>query len=195
MKLRQLFILTYKSSEKSFTKSVYKEVMSCALRLTASSVTKLLKYQNVIKGALPSVRNAVSQVKFVDRSEDTTQEYGKSFDTSPSLEHVKIHMQHTGNSVSINMESVPTSLQKELLDNLGLLLNNDTEFDQIPSVTYNFVSEEVYRNRLYMPFRRLGYKCVFTRYNHDKGLASFKVEEPNDQIRYSYYRSGLPNSS
>lgn len=169
--------------------------MSSALRLTAPSVTKLLKCQNVMRVALPSVRNAVSQVKMVDRSENTTQEYGKSIDTPPSLEPVKLHIHQRGNSLNINMESAPTSLQKELIDNLGLLLKNDTVFDQIPSVTYNFVSEEVYRNRLYMPFRKLGYKCVFTRYNNDKGLASFKVEEPNDQIRYSYYRSGLPNSS
>ena len=116
-------------------------------------------------------------------------------ETPPKLEAVQVHIRNTGDKLHINLENVPTAVQKDLIDNLGLFMNNCKESDHIPSVSYNFISEDVYRDKLYMPFHKLGYDCVFSRYNNDKGLASFKLEGANDQIRYSYFRSALPNKT
>ena len=114
-------------------------------------------------------------------------------DTTPSEEAFKMYINNTGDTLSINLENVPNGLQKELIDELGLFLTSNSGLEQTPNVKINSLSEDVYRYKLYMRFRKLGYDCMFTRYNGDRGLASFKLEGGESKIRRSYYRSGLPN--
>ena len=113
-------------------------------------------------------------------------------DTTPSEEAFKMYINNTGDTLSINLENVSNGLQKEIIDELGLFLTSNSGLEQIPNVKINSLSEDVYRHKLYMPFRKLGYDCMFTRYNDDQGLASFKLDT-DSKVRRSYYRSGLPN--
>lgn len=92
----------------------------------------------------------------------------------PNEKTYPIYVNRTDSSLNINFENVTNSLQKEMFDSFGLFLTNDAD-EQAPNVRYNGVSEEIYRNKLYMSFRKLGYACLFTRYNHDRGLAIFRL--------------------
>lgn len=109
-------------------------------------------------------------------------------------EAFRVDMTSTGDTLNINLENFTKDLQKEIVDQLGLFLSADTDLDKIKNVSFCSVSEEVYRQKLYMPFRKLGYSCVFTRYNDDRGRAIFKLEDATENnVKRSYYRTGLPN--
>ena len=113
----------------------------------------------------------------------------------PKEESHKIHLHTTDDTLKVNLEHVCSNLQKELIEQLGPFLKETAHNDQIPNVSFNYVTEDVYRNNLYMEFRKLGYECVFTRYNHDTGLATFSLKDPEEpEVKYSYFRSGLPNT-
>ena len=108
-------------------------------------------------------------------------------------------MRKADDSLNINLENISHEIQKELIDKLGLFLQFHNDSAQIPAVTFNYLSEEVYRYGLYMGYRKMGYDCKFTKYNNDRGLATFKLigsEHARDcaKCTSSYYRSGLPNN-
>ena len=105
-----------------------------------------------------------------------------------------VHLFSTSDDLKINLEHVSSSLQKELVEHLGPFLKEATDEEQVPNVSFNHVAEDIYRNNLYMTFRKLGYECVFTRYNHETGLATFTLTDPDQPAaKRSYYRSGQPN--
>ena len=114
-------------------------------------------------------------------------------DSTGSEKEFQMYINNTGDTLSVNLENVSNSLQKEVIDKLGLFLTSEPGLEKIRNVKFNSLSEEVYRHIMYMPFRKLGYDCMFTRYNDDRGLASFKLEDTERNVRRNYYRSGLPN--
>ena len=113
----------------------------------------------------------------------------------PCSENHRVHVQQVGDTLHINLELISNDLQKELTDQLGPFLKLEPDSEVFSSVTFNYLTEDVYRNSLQRQFRKLGYDCVFARYNGARGLASFNKIEPEDvQVKRSYYRSGLPNN-
>lgn len=169
--------------------------MASVLRMTASSAAKVLMRQNATQLTLTSARNLMTQAKVAVKNE-SMQDYDQSTEnteTTPSLKALQVYTSKKGDSLQFNLENVKSNQQKDLIDSLGLFLNTKINLEEIDIVKYNFVTEEVYRYMLCMPFRKLGYDCAFTKYNHDKGLATFKVSDPNEQISYSFYKSELPN--
>lgn len=169
--------------------------MASAMRRITSFGVNLLMHQNAKRVPLTSARHVLSQVKLVDQYDqcEHIQDYGRYTEHKPRLETFKVHMNKTEGNLHISLENVTTDLQKDLINNFGLFLNNSAESEHLQSVNYNFISEEIYRYILYKPYRKLGYDCVFTRYNNDKGLASFKIEENKDHVRYNVYKSVRPN--
>ena len=112
----------------------------------------------------------------------------------PNEETHNIHLYRTSDDLKVNLEHICSSLQEELVEHLGPFLKEATDDEQVPNVSFNHVAEDIYRNNLYMTFRKLGYECVFTRYNHATGLATFTLADPEKHAtKYSYYKSGLPN--
>lgn len=103
-------------------------------------------------------------------------------------------MNNTDESLKVNLEHMPNGLQRELVEELGPFLQINESEEQVPEVTFNYLSEEVFRTNLYMAFRKMGYDCTFSRYNHDKGLATFILSDhEGSSKKYSYFRSGQPN--
>ena len=115
----------------------------------------------------------------------------------PSHEETyKIHMHTSENALQVNLEHVSNTMQRELIEQLGPQLKATADEEQIPNVSFNYLAEEIFINNLHMTFRKLGYEGTFTRYNNDKGIATFKMVDPEeDSLRkkYSYFRSGQPN--
>lgn len=166
--------------------------MASVLRMTVSSAAKVLMRQNATRLTLTSTRNLMTQAKVAVKSE-SMQDYDQSTETTPCLKTLQVYTSKIGDCLQFNLENVESHQQKDLIDSLGLFLNTEIKLEETEIVKYNFVTEEVYTYMLYMPFRKLGYDCAFTKYNHDKGLATFKVADPNEHINYSFYRSELPN--
>ena len=106
-----------------------------------------------------------------------------------------MHVANVGDTLTINLELIANDLQKELIDQLGPFVKVEPDTELFSKVIFNYLTEEVYRNSLQRQFRKLGYDCMFARYNSDRGLASFNKTEPEDiQVKRNYYRSGLPNN-
>lgn len=106
----------------------------------------------------------------------------------------KVHMYTTDDTLKVNFENVSNDVQRELLEQLGPFLKERAETEQVPHVNFNYLAEEVYINNLNMTFRKLGYDGTFTRYNHDKGLATFTLSDEEGYIqKYSVFKSGHPN--
>ena len=110
-----------------------------------------------------------------------------------------LYIHKTRDELKVSLENVPcNSLQGEMVDKLGPYLKTTVTEEKVPSVMFNHVAEEVYLNSLYMTFRKMGYTCSFSRYNGDKGVASFQKVNTEEQAqreppRYSFFRSGKPN--
>ena len=117
----------------------------------------------------------------------------------PQGESYRIHMNTIEDTLKVNLEHVSNSMQRELLEQLGPQLQATVDAEQIPNVSFNYLAEEIFINNLYMTFRKLGYEGSFTRYNNDKGIATFKMVDPEEENtfmrKYSYFRSGQPNLS
>lgn len=126
-------------------------------------------------------------------ADDTYQDHGPESSDTTSEKEFQMYITNTGDTLSVNLENVSNSLQKEIIDKLGLFLTSKSDLEKVRNFKFNSVSEDVYRLLMYMPFRKLGYDCMFTRYNDDKGLASFTLEDAERKVKRNYYRSGLPN--
>ena len=108
----------------------------------------------------------------------------------------RIHMHTSENALQVNLEHVSNTMQKELIEQLGSQLKATADEEQLPTVSFNYITEDIFINNLYMTFRKLGYEGTFTRYNNDKGIATFKMVDPEEDSlmkKYSYFRSGQPN--
>ena len=126
-------------------------------------------------------------------ADDTVQEYGQQSDSTEG-ETFQMYTNNTEDAFSVNLENVSSDLQKDLIDKLGLFLTNEPpDLKKLRIVKFNNISEDVYRQKLHMSFRKLGYDSLFTRYNHGRGLASFKPEGLEKKVKTNYYKSGLPN--
>ena len=120
---------------------------------------------------------------------------------SVQLQCEKIHINTGKDALKVNLEFASKAMQRDLIDQLGPKLNAIAIADdkQIPIVRFNYLTEDIFINKLRKDFRTLGYNGTFTRYNHDKGMATFELmakqrgEEGFVLKRYSYYRSGQPN--
>ena len=111
----------------------------------------------------------------------------------PREETYRIHMQTSEDALKVNLEHVSNTLQRELIEQLGPQLKTE---EQLPTVSFNYITEDIFINNLYMTFRKLGYEGTFTRYNNDKGIATFKMVDPEEDSlmkKYSYFKSRQPN--
>ena len=107
-----------------------------------------------------------------------------------------VYIHKTRDELKVSLENVLSNgLQGEMVDKLGPYLTTTVTEEKLPRVMFNHVAEEVYLNSLYMTFRKMGYNCSFSRYNGDRGVALFRKEETEEQIRprYSVFRSERPN--
>ena len=116
----------------------------------------------------------------------------------PSEEKFRLHINTVEGTLKVNLEFVSNTMQRDLIEQLGPQLNAIVDEDHLPIVRFNYLAEDIFINNLRMTYRKLGYKGSFTRYNHDKGIATFEMinhEDREDTFlkRYSYYRSGQPN--
>ena len=81
------------------------------------------------------------------------------------------------------------------MDQLEPYIQTTVNEEKLQSVTFNHIAEEVYLKNLKMNFRKMGYHCLFTRYNGDKGMATFQRENPEEgEIKHSFFRSEKPNT-
>lgn len=164
------------------------------MKMTASSSMKMMMRQKVVGAMLQSAKGIMSQAKFDHGSETDYHDEEHTIDHVPKAERLRIHVNNTDEFLKVNLEHVPSNLQKELAEELGPFLQINESDEHIPEVTFNYLSEEVFRTNLYMAFRKLGYDCTFSRYNHDKGLATFTLADHEGPSRkYSYFRTGQPN--
>ena len=119
------------------------------------------------------------------------------FSETRSPETHLIYMHDFGEVLNVNLENIPKNLQREIIDKLGPFLTPETDGLERTHVRFNYLAEEIYIKNLFMSFRKMGYDCVFSRYNNDRGLASFTrshVDSDSVKPTYSYYKSGLPNN-
>ena len=113
----------------------------------------------------------------------------------PNFETHKVFMHKTRDELRFNLEHVLSNgEQEEIVEELGPFLKTSTNDDKIPNVTFHYIAEEVYLKKLCRPFKRIGYHGVFTRYNADKGIASFNRRPDADtDVKYSVFKSEKPN--
>lgn len=88
-----------------------------------------------------------------------------------------VHKLETTKSIHVNVVELTPELQivfaKKLLEEYKELL----EENDIKSVSFNNINEDVFRYHLNMPLRRHNFVSSFQRYNGDKGLAIFTRKE------------------
>ena len=127
-----------------------------------------------------------------------TEEAPKKVTTQEISEAHDLYIHKTRDELKVSLENVHcNTLQGDMVDKLGPYLKTTVTEEKVPNVMFNHIAEEVYLNSLYMTFRKMGYTCSFSRYNGDKGVASFHKanpeEESQSQPKYSFFRSGKPN--
>lgn len=176
--------------------------MASVMKLTSSAAGKLVMRQ----GVLQALRGAASQVKLANAGEEVSkseaaksEEVQKKVTTQEISEAHDLYIHKTRDELKVSLENVHcNSLQGDMVDKLGPYLKTTVTEEKVPNVMFNHVAEEVYLNSLYMTFKKMGYSCSFSRYNGDKGVASFHKVNTEEQSqsqtpKYSFFRSGKPN--
>lgn len=80
----------------------------------------------------------------------------------------------TPNNIHINVEKLSEELQNIFIDNYIERIRTLVTYKEIVNISFNFVNEDVFRRKLYIPIRKLGFISSFQRYNDNRGLAHFK---------------------
>lgn len=153
---------------------------------------RLILSQGARQAMLTSTKGAASQAMASARGFDV-EESESAPQRVQEFDNVYVDQSHEELKVSLE-KVISNSLQGEVLEKLGPFITRTVDKDKLPTITINHIAEEVYLRHLYMPLRKLGYHCVFTRFNGDKGTAFFQREsEEEPHVTYSYFRSDKPN--
>lgn len=168
--------------------------MASLMKTTSTVAGRLILRQGALQAMLASTNGAASQAKLAASGDDVQQ----SDETTAQVSDVEtndIFMHKTRDQLKVSLENVISNgVQGELIEKLAPYFKTTINEEKLPNVTFNHVAEEVYLKHLYMTFRKLGYQCMFTRYNGDKGMAYFQREDPDEtKVAYSYFKSDKPN--
>ena len=79
--------------------------------------------------------------------------------------------------MSFDLDNVSIDLQEAFFDKHLPEIARAIAKEHIEKITFNNLSESVFRYRLNMQLRKLGATSEFQRYNHDRGLAIFEFSE------------------
>ncbi|WAR03774.1 hypothetical protein MAR_010332 [Mya arenaria] len=99
------------------------------------------------------------------------------YDQAPRNEPGAYHVYKmtTRNRLHVNLEDLPVQLHKPFIKFYVKHLTEKGEYNSSNLIQFNNICEDVFRYFLNMQIKKLGYSSVFTRYNHERGLALFET--------------------
>lgn len=101
------------------------------------------------------------------------QERNEACKNVDNYETFPIYNLETPNKIQVNVEELDKEFQAVFAENYLKTVKKLVDENEITHITFNYLNEDVFRNKLNMPIRKLGYSSSFQRYNDDRGLAVF----------------------
>lgn len=95
--------------------------------------------------------------------------------------------EETANRVHVNLEDLSPHLQSVFAKSYLDEIKQTVTVKGINAITFNNITEDVFRYCLNMPIRKLGFFSHFERYNDDRGVATFTRQ--NDAIPVYGYKA------
>lgn len=110
-----------------------------------------------------------------------------------------VYLTETTNRLHVNVEELDRELQAAFVEKYLETFKKHVDCNEVLSISFNYINENVFRSQLNMPIRNLGFISSFERYNDDRGIAIFKakshqLEDVDSRRIGSYHRMAYTKS-